>query len=426
MTYDDAVKAILDIPKFAKKTGTDNLKKILKELGAPEKKIKCIHVAGTNGKGSTTMYLAETFRAAGYRTGAFTSPHLVKINERISINGECISDEDFLFEYQHVESSIASMEDVAYPSFFEFIFIMACCYFSRKQVDMVIYETGLGGRLDATNVITPLFSVITSIGLDHMQYLGDTIEKIAYEKAGIIKENIPVCFFSRDEDSERVIKEVAAKRNSRLYLLKSDDIITDKKTSKSIDFYVNCEYYKSGLFSVSSIASYQPENGGLAALTAHILGIEDPFIKEGLMAMRMDARMQRLFENVYLDGAHNPEAISALIKTAGTSFKDNNIRLMFAVANDKDYEEMARLLVTGLSPRAIYITAIGGERRTAIKRVKQCFRSYADCEIKTGEDALGIFTQAKDDMKDGDILLIVGSLYLAGDILSEYNKRVDE
>ncbi len=425
MTYDEVVKAILEIPKFAKKTGTDNLKKILKALDNPEKKVSSIHVAGTNGKGSTTTYLAEIFKAGGLKTGAFTSPHLVKINERIRIDGIAISDEELVTEYEYVSGVLSTMDDISYPSFFELVFIIAASYFARKNVDMVIYETGLGGRLDATNVIKPQVSVITSIGLDHMQYLGDTIEMIAGEKAGIIKENTPVCFFSRDEVSEGVIREVAKEKNAPLYILSEKDIAIDKKTSKGIDFYVNSGYYKSGLFSVASIASYQAENGGLAALSAHIAGVEDEYIKAGLLSMHMDARMQELSRNIYLDGAHNPEAIRALIKTAGQSFDKRPLRLMFAVASDKDYSEMARLLATGLELKAIYITAIKGARTTDMKSVYDCFRSYTDTEIKLEEDPIRQLKVAREDMEEEDILLIVGSLYLAGDILSEL-KRMDD
>ena len=191
LNIDEVTEYILAIPKFAEKIGTEDLKVLMKHLGDPQKKAKAVHIAGTNGKGSTTEMIRLMLTEAGFTAGSFTSPHLVKINERIAINGAMISDEDFNSCFRTVINAVYA-NGLRHPSFFEFIFAMAAVYFAEKQVDYVVYETGMGGRLDATNIITPVVSVITSIGMDHMQYLGDTVEKIAFEKAGIIKQGVPV------------------------------------------------------------------------------------------------------------------------------------------------------------------------------------------------------------------------------------------
>ena len=174
LNIDEATEYILAIPKFAEKIGTENLKLIMERLGDPQDKVRAVHVAGTNGKGSTTEMLRLMLTESGFRTGSFTSPHLVKINERISIDGRMISDEEFILCFRKVMKAISD-NSLKHPSFFEFIFAIAALYFAEQGANFVVYETGMGGRLDATNIITPVVSVITSIGMDHMQYLGDTI-----------------------------------------------------------------------------------------------------------------------------------------------------------------------------------------------------------------------------------------------------------
>ena len=214
--YTDVCNYIDEIPKFAPKTGLDNTRAYLKSLGNPEQKYKIAHIAGTNGKGSVAKMMALMLESAGYKTGLFISPHLVKMNERISINGEDISDEDFAEEYDLILEKVKLLQEEGYahPAYFEFLFCMAADYFAKQNCDYVVFETGLGGRLDATNTTTAVVSIVTSIGFDHMQYLGNTIEEIAGEKAGIIKQGVPVIYNTGNETADEVIRKTAKERGS--------------------------------------------------------------------------------------------------------------------------------------------------------------------------------------------------------------------
>ena len=215
MTYEEAVKYILDIPKFTRKNDASHTKTLLGLLGDPQEAAKVIHVAGTNGKGSVCAYLDAMLRSEGKRTGLFTSPHLVKMNERIVIDGSPISDDAFVFVFEKTLSCVRQMEKqgLAHPTFFEFLFAMACTAFADAGVEYAVLETGMGGRLDATNTVErPLACVITSIGMDHMEYLGNTPAEIAGEKAGIIKPGVPVFFSETSEESDSVIEKTAEKR----------------------------------------------------------------------------------------------------------------------------------------------------------------------------------------------------------------------
>ena len=200
MTKQDAVKYINDIPRFADKTGPENTAKLMEILGNPERDAKTIHIAGTDGKGSVAKMMSLMLEETGFKTGLFVSPHLVDISERISINSVNIGDDDFGRIFDIVKSASAKLteEGGSHPAFFEFLFAMAAVYFSEQKADYVVYETGMGGRLDATNCIRPCMTAITRIGLDHTQYLGDTIEEIAGEKAGIIKKGVPVVYFTAE------------------------------------------------------------------------------------------------------------------------------------------------------------------------------------------------------------------------------------
>lgn len=219
MTYSEAVDYILEIPKFTKKNDAVHTKTFLKYLGNPQESLKVIHVAGTNGKGSVCAYLDGMLRSEGKRTGLFTSPHLVKINERIAVDGEPVSDGEFCRAFDAALAAVKMMEaeGLSHPTFFEFLLGMALYTFRRSGTEYAVLETGLGGRLDATSAVEPpLVCVITSIGYDHMQYLGDTIEQIAAEKAGIIRPGVPVFYASSSEESDRVIEKDGGEKRKLL------------------------------------------------------------------------------------------------------------------------------------------------------------------------------------------------------------------
>ena len=260
MNYEEAVAYIDETPKFTKKNSLDHTKECLRRLGNPQDKFKVIHVAGTNGKGSTCAFLTSVLREAGYSCGLFTSPHLVEINERFQINEVNIDNDTFLkaFEKVKVLADELVAEGSYHPTYFEMLFLMGMVIFADAGVDYVTLETGLGGRMDATTAVeNPVACVITSISLDHMQYLGDTVAKIAGEKAGIIVPGVPVIYDGNDPDAAEVIRARAEELGSPAYEVKRSDTEVLRNTSAGIDFAFRNEYYKDMVFSIPFIAKYQ-------------------------------------------------------------------------------------------------------------------------------------------------------------------------
>lgn len=417
-TYKEAVSYILSIPKFARKIGIENLSAILDAFGHPERAVPAIHVAGTNGKGSTCAFLQSIYMQAGLRVGMFTSPHLVKLNERIRINKKCISDDAFTLLFERVQKKLEQRtKELPYPSFFEMLFLMAAVYFAEQQVDLAIYETGMGGRLDATNVLAPSMAVITSVGLDHTEYLGDTIEQIAYEKAGIIKENTPVAAFFRDEKAAAVIEKTAKSLHAPLYAVEKKDYMIDKINTKTIDFSIDSEYYKCGAVSIPRTGLYQVENAALAMLAVSKLPLWQPdasMIRTGLMHTVWEGRMEQVLPHVYLDGAHNEEAVLMWRQTLDSLFPDRKKRLLFAVAADKDYQGMIRQICRGMHYEKIYITNIPGARRAELSKVAAQFAVCTKDETEAVADTREAFFKAAGERLTDEELFLTGSLYLAG------------
>ena len=287
MNYEDVVEYLLNIPKFASKTTHDNLRGFLSKLQNPQEDVPAIHVAGTNGKGSTCAFLSSILQKAGYQVGMFTSPHLIRINERFQLQGEVISDDEFveMFELVHTKVEQGIEEGLVHPNFFEYLFLMAVCWYRKKKeehrVDFVIYETGLGGRLDATNVLSPCMTIITAIGLDHMQYLGDTIEKIAGEKAGILKPATPCVYLTMPEEAGRVIQKRGEELKIPMIPVEPSQIIMDKLGRDWIDFSYQSMYDRMcgqdrQSYRLKPTALYQLENATLAIEAAgYILGFGD-------------------------------------------------------------------------------------------------------------------------------------------------------
>lgn len=441
MTYQQCVDYILSVPLFATKLGTDNLNRILDIMGHPEKCYPVIHVAGTNGKGSTCSFLASILQQSGKKVGVFTSPHLIKINERFRIGNQIMSDAEFvdIFEETMHYVNIGKEQGIAHPSFFEFVFLMGTLYFKRQQVDYAIFETGMGGRLDATNVVTPILSIITSVGLDHTQFLGDTIEQIAAEKAGIIKPNIPVIFFDRKDAATAVIAQYAKKVGANLHIVEKKQYNLLKITEKTIDFSFESGYYKYGSLQIRKTALYQIENAMLAVKAYELLLTDKSIfcnsevlrrhdsdysltdtdrdnIQTGLMNMVWKGRMECISENVYIDGAHNEEAIDAFCRTIEVLFPTEQKILLFAVSRDKDYESMIERLCD-IDFHEVVIVQYEGSRSADVEAVEVAFRRFSGSKITTFDDIREGFLYGKSHVCDS-VLFCVGSLYLAGNLLS--------
>ncbi len=436
MTYQETVEYILNIPLFAKKIGTENLTALMKRLGNPQDVPKVIHVAGTNGKGSVCKALAALLEQSGKKVGLFTSPHLLSPNERIRVNGELISDSDFVRSFEKVRSRFEE-----HPSFFEVLFAMAAVYFEEKKVDYAIYETGMGGRLDATNIVRPVVTVITSIGLDHMQYLGDTIEAIAGEKAGIIKPGIPVLYFRRDAVSARIIETRAESLGSPVIAVEKSQYIINVLEDKTIDFSFHNRYYSYDHLKMKKTALYQVENACLAILAFVVATKQErqvtgyipaeqknggeilpdklqAVISEGLMSFAWEGRMEEVAPGIYVDGAHNPEAIEAYCKTLNAFHKGCKKILVFAVVKDKDYEAMIMKLLYHLKFEQIIVTAVDSDRKAPVEQIAGIFRSYTDTEVKACrniEDAMAFAVRYR-SMQDNANIYCVGSLYLVAGV----------
>ena len=419
MTYSEMEREINEIPKFGAKASLSNLSDYLELANHPERNLRVIHIAGTNGKGSVSAYIDSILRQAGYTTALFTSPHLVKINERFRINFKECSDEELILAWCQVKSFMEKGEKQGLQplTFFEILFLMGMIIFSQKEIDYCILETGLGGRLDATVLSDPVLSIITSISYDHMEILGDTIEKIAAEKAGIIKNGIPVVAVDEENGAFPVIERTAKEKKSPVYGLKSQDLTILKKYENKIDFSINSRYYKISNLKVKSYASYQVQNASLAALAEHVLlpDLAENVIRNGIVEMFWAGRMEEIAENVYVDGAHNPGAVRQIYNSLADS--DKEWLLLFAVCSDKDYTEMIRIL--GKIPwKRIYITKIDSARGADTAAVRQCFEEAAGCPICEFESAGEAFRAALRDRGDEkeENLLCLGSLYLVGEI----------
>ena len=417
MTYSEMERELNEIPKFGAKASLSNLSAYLELANHPERNLRVIHIAGTNGKGSVSAYIDSILRQAGYTTALFTSPHLVKINERFRINFKECSDEELILAWCQVKSFMEKGEKQGLQplTFFEILFLMGMIIFSQKEIDYCILETGLGGRLDATVLSDPVLSIITSISYDHMEILGDTIEKIAAEKAGIIKNGIPVVAVDEENGAFPVIERTAKEKKSPVYGLKSQDLTILKKYENKIDFSINSRYYKISNLKVKSYASYQVQNAALAVLAVKVLSpeVSQDVIREGIVKMYWPGRMEEIAENVYVDGAHNPGAVHQIYNSLTDS--DKEWLLLFAVCSDKDYSEMIRVL--GRLPwKRIYITKIDSARGADTAAVKQCFKEEtAGCPIYEYDNARTAFETALKD-REYENLLCLGSLYLAGEI----------
>ncbi len=430
ITYDEAVKYLLDIPKFTKNKNNENLRRILNAMGNPDRAFKVIHVAGTNGKGSTCAFLNSILHRAGYSVGMFTSPHLVKVNERICINGVHATDEEFLEAYNVAREAVENVikEGGEHPSFFEYMFLVGMAAFSNAHVEYVILETGLGGRLDATNIIEkPLISIITSVSMDHMEILGENVEQIAMEKAGIIKAEIPVVCWGEDEVVKNVIEDRAKKCGSKVLAIRKKDIKKMMKTNNSIDFCLVNGYDKYGCLSVPFVMDYQMWNASLAlvALQEILPELSQSVIKEGLMAARWPGRMEMIADKIYVDGAHNYDGVLQFRDYVNELVAKENagVYILFSVVKEKEYHQMMNLIGQIEGCLGFLVAPVANARAVAVEELK------ADLE-KTGKKVY-TFKSLKEayryglDLRKGeDYLFCVGSLYMVGEIKEACNQEV--
>ncbi|MGM0844059.1 MAG: bifunctional folylpolyglutamate synthase/dihydrofolate synthase [Bacillota bacterium] len=416
-TYDEAVDWIHSRLRLGIKPGLSRMEWLMKKLDHPEQELKAVHIGGTNGKGSTLTFLRNILEASGYDTGTFTSPYLEVFNERISVNGKPISDEEIVELVNVIVPLAEELEETELggPSEFEVITCMALYYFARvKRVSIVLFEVGLGGRLDSTNVIDPMLSIITNIGLDHTQFLGDTISDIAFEKAGIIKEGKPVVSAASQPDAQSVIILKAEEQKSDLFLLNRDFKTAYKEPSRDGEAF---DYFGTAgkrTYEIEMIGRHQTENAALAVKAADLLveryfyKIEEKAIEQGLASAYWPGRMDKVSEtpSIYLDGAHNREGMQSLINTIKSRFKEKNVHILFAALKDKDLQSVVRDLEKQVAD--IALTTFDFPRAASPEELERYFLLDNHHVARDWSNYLAEF---KKSAEEEDILIVTGSLY---------------
>ena len=429
MNYTEAVDYIETIPKFTVKHPPEHTRELLSRLGNPQEGIKIIHVAGTNGKGSVCAYLNAMLLAGGKKTGLFTSPHLVRINERFQINGEDVSDEQFLNAFLKVEKAAKEYEaeGEGHPSYFETLFLMGMLIFKEAGVEYLVMETGLGGRLDATNVVEkPLACIITSISRDHTEYLGDTLEAIAGEKAGIIKAGVPVIYDASQPGPASVIAAKAKEMGSPAWPMEPSFYEMKTQSREGITFTFAYPGGEKAELAIPYVAKYQMMNASLAFYTMHILqdvhDIPKNVLAEGLSKIKWPCRMEMAAPGVIIDGAHNEDGIAQFVSTAGYFAKENEITILFTAVADKHYHEMIGEICEGIHPSHVVATQIDGSRVVPAEVLAEDFRK-AGCTDVCAEPENGAAYEKALGKKGSGMLFCVGSLYLAGELKAYLAKR---
>ena len=411
MNYEESLKYIHSINWCFCKPGLERIAELCHRLGDPQKHLKFVHVAGTNGKGSTSSMLESVLREAGYKTGLYTSPYIREFNERMRINGQNIANGELAEITSDIRPIADSMTDK--PTEFELITAVAFEYFHRNKCDIVILEAGMGGRLDSTNIIdTPILSVITGISLDHTAFLGDTVAKIAAEKAGIIKKGVHVLYGGIDTDAKNVICERAAELGAPISCVDYQKLSIKEMTLDGTVF----DFSEHKDMRISLLGEYQPRNAAIVLSAIDILrregfDISDRAVREGLSAARWAARFEIISKDplVIFDGAHNAEGISAAVRSIKSYFCDEKVYVLTGVLKDKDYHAIAKD-ISSIASRAFTMTPDNPRALEA--------QEYADVLSQNGVKALAYgsiesaLTAAKDQAKkDGKTLVCLGSLY---------------
>lgn len=387
-----------------------------------EKEMKFIHIAGTNGKGSCVEIVSNILKIQGYRVGKFLSPHLIRYNERISINGESISDEDMQELIEELKPLIEeySEKEKSRITLFELETMMALLYFYRMKVDFVVLETGLGGLYDCTNVITcPLVSIITSIGYDHMNLLGDTLPKIAFQKAGIVKPNSSTVIFEQTSDVDDVFVKECAKKENKLYIVREADI-SNYRYDSSLQYF---DYGEMKNIAVNLKGMVQIKNASICIEAMKILkdkgyDVSDDSIREGLKTVIHKARMEKLSDKPFIvyDGAHNEPAMENLQSMVSMYYSKFERVYIVSILKSKDYRKMLKILASDKEGKFIFTSGNDAERYVDGDTLYKCMKEYVDedrtCTM-TLEDAI-ISTK---NFNENTVNLIVGSFYVYGDVV---------
>jgi len=423
MNYEQALDFIHSTHKFGSKLGLHNIGVLLELMGNPHKKLKFVHVAGTNGKGSTVSFISSILTQAGYKTGIFTSPYIERFTERIKIGNDDISTDDLAritgFVKEKVDIMLQRGEN--HPTEFEIVTAIAFQYYFENNCDIVVLEVGLGGRFDSTNIIdTPLVSVITTIGYDHMDRLGNTLSEIAFEKAGIIKENGSVVAYHQAEEVEKVFRDVCTEKNAKLKIV---DFTTLKLLSYSVDGQVfDFEDYRS--LEITLLGEHQTRNAAVAVKTAELLrekglSIPEQAIRDGLLKTRWPGRLEIMNKNPFflIDGAHNVEGANALADALKKYFLGKRIFFILGVLKDKDFKSM----IEAVAPLAhCFITVTpNSDRALTADELSKILARYCNNVYVSDTIEAAIKTSLELASQD-DVICAFGSLYYIGEVRKHF------
>ena len=431
MNYEDGMKYIKMVGNFGSNYGLERTERLLEILGNPHKKIKVIHIAGTNGKGSTTSILTSILMKEGFKTGMYTSPFLEEFEERIQINKVNISKEDLGIYVGIIKDAVDKVMEEGYthPTEFEIITCLMFKYFYDKKVEYAVIEVGLGGRLDSTNVVSPVLTVITSISLDHTNILGNTIEEIAGEKGGIIKNNIPFIMYPQEiEEAKNVLINICKEKNSKVHEV--------KKENGSLEYINEDDFYqrikikgllKDYYIKLRLLGEHQIVNCQVAVMAAEVLSEIEGFalnnIETGVEDARWNGRLEVLCKEplIVIDGAHNIQGIKSLKKNVIKYFNYNKMHLILGILADKQVNEMINTIVP-LSEDVIALTPHSDRAELASELKKEIYK--VNDKVKSFEKYEDGFYSALSTAGKDDIILVTGSLYMIGEMRSIINKSI--
>jgi dihydrofolate synthase / folylpolyglutamate synthase len=426
-TYQECLDKIYRLGRFGIKLELDTIGNILQVLGHPEKKFLTVHVAGTNGKGSTATYIASILQAAGFRTGLYTSPHLVTFNERIRVNGRMITDADVVSAYEAVSAADTGKRNA---TFFEIATAMAFYHFAAQQVEWAVIETGMGGRFDATNIVLPRVSVITNLSIEHTEYLGGTIRALANEKGGIIKQTTPVVTSVTQPSGIKVLKDIAREKSAPLYQFRHDFFIR-KNPGRPFFTYRGLHLHIPDL-TIPLPGDHQKENVSLALAACELIfdrnGKNDlqytltpALVKKGLGTARWPGRLEIIQKNplVILDGAHNRKAAQVLGRYLSTTLAGKKLTLVVGILDDKPYEAMLKYLLP--SAHRVIITRAKIDRSLPTHVLAAAAKKIFSGTIQVKEDVAEAVNLAISTSSDQDAVCIAGSLYVAGEAKEKFD-----
>lgn len=422
MRYEEAMKYITEVGNFGSNYGLERTYKLLEYLSNPEKDLKFIHIAGTNGKGSTTSIITEILMGAGYKVGMYTSPFIEEFEERIQINRNNIPKEKLASLMDEVKAAVDKVIEDGYnhPTEFEIITVLMLLYFKKENIDFGVIEVGLGGTLDSTNVITPVLQVITSISFDHTNLLGNTLEEIAGEKAGIIKSGIPTVIYPQKAEALKVIENKCSEMNSKLYIANCDNFKFENVVNEDRPYQL-LKYNNEVDILLPLLGEHQITNLSVAMTSIEVLNninmtniLLDSIVKS-IKNVKWKGRLEVLSKNPYvvIDGAHNIQGIETLSRNIKKYFKYENLYLILGILADKDVQEMIKVIAP--MAKKIYAVTPNSIRAELAEDLKREIIKYNEnCEAY--DDYKEAYLTAINDANENDFVLASGSLYMIGDM----------